>query len=303
MVTSPHVTVIVPTRDRPAALTRLLESLRNNVTIEEVVVVDDASSPPVTTTSPGIRVIRLAERSMVSAARNRGAAAATGDVLVFVDDDCVAAPAAIDRLAWEVFQDSRVGIAGPVLAYLSAPERVWCAGVARTRWLGRTRFLAQGSSVVALDTQSTESLDFPSAFALRRTCFREVGGFDETGFPMHMEEADLAARIRSAGYGVHLVQDALIWHDLPPEGSLARRLHLTDPDRAFLAGRSRERYLRRHGHHGPAGAIGHLYWFAVLMPAYVLAILTERDQPLGRRLQIALAFLQGVLAGTSRQWR
>jgi GT2 family glycosyltransferase len=294
---SSRVSVIVPTRDRPAPLARLLHSLLDNRWIEEIIVVDDASSPPATVTLPGIRVIRLEERSMVSAVRNQGAETAKGNVLVFVDDDCVAAPGAIDQLARVVLQDEGVGIAGPVLAYLSSPERVWCAGVVRTRWLGRTRFVAQGQSVRGLDGTYADCLDFPSAFALRRACFQEVGGFDEVAFPMHMEEADLAARVRRSGYSIRLVHEALIWHDIRPEGSPARRLHLTDPDRAFMVGRSRERYLRRHGRRGLAGTIGHLYWRAVLVPGYVIAILSDRDQPSRSRIRVATTFLHGVFAG------
>jgi GT2 family glycosyltransferase len=302
-VTSAHVSVVVPTRDRPSPLARLIDSLAPNETIDEIIVVDDGSCSPVRAASPHVRVIRLQERSMVSAARNRGAAVATGDVLMFIDDDCVAAPGAIDRLAWTITRDPHAGIVGPTLAYLSSPEVVWCAGVARTKWLSRTRFVAQGMTTLSLrGARRRVDIDFPSAFAIRRTDFLEVGGFDELGFPMHMEEADLAARVRQKGLGVCLVPDALVWHDIPAGAPLARALHLTDPERAFLAGRSRERYLRRHVR-GVARAMSVAYWLVVLAPAYVFAILTERDRPLPWRLAVARSFVWGVFAGLVGRWR
>src|SRR4030095_2311933 len=87
-----QVSVIVPTRNRPEKLAQLLDCLSTQ-TIDrahyQIVVVDDGSSPPVAFSNmqcPSSIIVRLDGKER-SAARNQGAAAASCDLLVFLDDD------------------------------------------------------------------------------------------------------------------------------------------------------------------------------------------------------------------------
>ena len=95
---APSVSVVVPTRDRPADLARCLRALAaQDPPPLEVIVVDDGSQDPGTVAQaaaavPGARCVRL-EGAGPAAARNAGAAAARGDVICLTDDDCAAAPA------------------------------------------------------------------------------------------------------------------------------------------------------------------------------------------------------------------
>jgi glycosyltransferase involved in cell wall biosynthesis len=100
----PDVSVIVPTRDRPAALERCLRALSRQ-TLEhalEIIVVDDGSRPgavaAVTSNFPWVHVIRT-DRRNPAAARNAGARAAVGEVICLTDDDCEPAPDWAERLA------------------------------------------------------------------------------------------------------------------------------------------------------------------------------------------------------------
>lgn len=92
----PRATVVVPTRDRPAALACCLAALAEQRGIElEIVVVDDASSDGaavagvVARSAPAARVVR-GQGSGPAAARNLGVRAARGEYVCFTDDDCVA---------------------------------------------------------------------------------------------------------------------------------------------------------------------------------------------------------------------
>lgn len=92
------LSVVIATRNRPLKLAETLTCLRaQSVSADryEVLVVDDGSTPPVDLslpeTCPAYRVLRLDGQGR-SAARNAGAAAARGDLLVFVDDDIVVTP-------------------------------------------------------------------------------------------------------------------------------------------------------------------------------------------------------------------
>src|SRR5213596_1988213 len=89
----PKISVIVPTHNRPERLEPTLRGLSRQDGFEakdyELILVDDGSVPPATVdglAGPKARVVRL-EGEGPSAARNKGASAARGTLLVFVDDD------------------------------------------------------------------------------------------------------------------------------------------------------------------------------------------------------------------------
>jgi len=96
--TSPvRATVLVPTRDRPADLARCLGALSRQTIAEaiEVVVIDDGSKVPVQAACApenfAVRVLRLGGTGPARA-RNAGAAAALGPLLLLLDDDVEPSP-------------------------------------------------------------------------------------------------------------------------------------------------------------------------------------------------------------------
>ena len=85
--------VIIPTHNRPDSLRQTVASLKRQSLPSseyELIVVDDGSRPavmmPTDTTGPACKLVRL-EGLERSAARNAGASAASGNLLIFVDDD------------------------------------------------------------------------------------------------------------------------------------------------------------------------------------------------------------------------
>lgn len=90
---TPEVSVILPTRNRRALLSRALASalVQEQVSLE-VIVVDDSSTDGTaeylsSVADDRVRVVRLPVRSGVSTARNRGIKVARGHWLAFLDDD------------------------------------------------------------------------------------------------------------------------------------------------------------------------------------------------------------------------
>lgn len=292
-----QVSVIVPTFNRHFSLERLLESLTRSRRVAEVVVVDDASDPPVAARAAKVRVVRSDRSLLVSAARNVGARAARGDILVFIDDDCIMEERAVEALVEPLERCRDVGMTGPVIAFLSSPVTIWCAGVCRSIRTGRTFLRGNGRDLAFASGLPAECDDFPSAFAVRKEDWERIGGFDETTFPMHLEEADFAARLRSRGLSIRIVPQAIVLHDLPDRAPLARRLHMVDPRRAFLVGRSRMRYIRRHAPSAPRRVAWSLFWLLALVPVHVLAALSQKRTPLARRVAVARAFSRGVWTG------
>jgi glycosyltransferase involved in cell wall biosynthesis len=97
----PLISVIIPTYGRPEFLAEAVRSVANQTYPHvEIIVVDDCSSPPVDV--PGnCRGVRHARNMGPGAARNTGLAHATGELVMFLDDDDLLTP---DRLRWAAEQ-------------------------------------------------------------------------------------------------------------------------------------------------------------------------------------------------------
>jgi glycosyltransferase involved in cell wall biosynthesis len=97
------VSVIIPTRNRPALLRAALGSLlQQSRPVDQIIVVDDASDsaegiPAALAMSPVIEVVREERNRGVSAARNHGLDRARGDYLMFLDDDDLVAPRFVEQ--------------------------------------------------------------------------------------------------------------------------------------------------------------------------------------------------------------
>ncbi len=112
MPSSPIVSVIVPTHNRPQLLSLTLHSVLWQQGVElEVLVVDDGSTDDVGGVieklgEPRVRLLRHESPQGVSVARNRGVAEASGSWIAFVDDDDLWAP---DKLASQVRAAEQAG--------------------------------------------------------------------------------------------------------------------------------------------------------------------------------------------------
>ena len=100
---SDKVSIIIPTRNRREWLRLALRSAREQTWPDkEMVVVDEASTDDTLTMLaaefPGARIVRHGTARGPSAARNSGLAAATGDWILFLDDDDVIHPGHIEAL-------------------------------------------------------------------------------------------------------------------------------------------------------------------------------------------------------------
>ena len=140
----------------------------------------------------GARVIDVAGPSGPAAARNRAAAEATGDLLVFVDADVVAAPDALAGMCRLL--ESEPDIAGVFGAYgLQPPE---------PNLMSQYKNL---SHAYVHEVGNREATTFWAGLgAMRTSVFRQVGGFDERFRRPSVEDIDLGYRVRRAGHRLRL---------------------------------------------------------------------------------------------------
>lgn len=118
-------TVVVPVRDRPRQLDRLLRSIGPDT---PVIVVDDASRHPAAVAKVaaehGARLVALAANVGPAAARNAGLRLVTTPFVVFADSDIVLPPDTVPTLLRH-FTDPRVAMAVPRITGLPTTATTW----------------------------------------------------------------------------------------------------------------------------------------------------------------------------------
>lgn len=135
----------------------------------------------------GGRTLAIPGPSGPAVARNRAAAAVTGDVLVFVDSDVVVAPDAIARIVALLRAEPDVdAVFG---AYDEEP--------ADPGFHSQARNLAH--SFVHQRSAREASTFWAGLGAIRSAAFHTVGGFDERFGRPSVEDIDLGYRLREAG--------------------------------------------------------------------------------------------------------
>src|SRR6476646_2349628 len=131
-------TLLITTLDRPDELRRCLESVIDQRVLPDEIVIVDASSPPAPTplqdelTSKGIRVAPLRGARGRTGQLNVGIRAATGDLIIIVDDDVVLEPAFIGDIV-QAFETGEPRLAAVQGVMLNDILRPWPARA--SRWL------------------------------------------------------------------------------------------------------------------------------------------------------------------------
>jgi lipopolysaccharide/colanic/teichoic acid biosynthesis glycosyltransferase/GT2 family glycosyltransferase len=197
------LSVIVPARDAAETLDDCLRALRSQSLAREcyeVIVVDDGSTDdtPRIAESGSDRLIRQAWRGP-AAARNAGAVAARGKLLVFTDADCVPAPNFLECLSG-AFQDMEI---------------VAAKGAYRTTQRGLMPRFTQQEYQHKYDRMARRArIDFIDTYAAayRRAVFLENSGFDVSYPTASVEDQELSFRLASKGYGMVFVPSAIVYH-------------------------------------------------------------------------------------------
>lgn len=208
----PDLTVIVPVRDRAAALDRCLTGLGSAF---PVLVVDDASADELgvraVAAAHGARVLRLADNRGPGGARNAGVRHATSEVLAFVDSDTVPDPAALAALA--------AHLADPLV--VAAAPRIVPVGPRGYR--AQRSPLDLGTRPGGVTRYGRVSYVPSAVLVLRRGALLDADGFDpalRVG-----EDVDLVWRLVDRGHRVRFDPSVHVPHEEPAgwAPTLARR--------------------------------------------------------------------------------
>jgi GT2 family glycosyltransferase len=198
---APRISIVVCTYNGSRTLRDCMEGIRE---IEypdfETIVVDDGSTDGVGRIAAeyGVRVIRTENRGL-SAARNTGWQAATGEIVAYTDDDARPDPHWLQYLAWAFRNTRHVAIGGPNIA------------PSGDGWIAECVANAPGGPMHVL-VADAEAEHIPGCnMAFRRTALEAVGGFDPR-FRTAGDDVDLCWRLQDCGGTLGFHAGAMVWH-------------------------------------------------------------------------------------------
>jgi len=202
----------------------------------EIVVVDNGSCDQtcilVKTRFPEINLIESSNNGF-GAGNNLGAKKALGKFLVFVNPDTMADPRWLHELIKPLHKTGIVTTSKIVL--MQDPKLInTCGNTLHFTGLGFVNKYLENAS----DYHSNFEVDGISgaAFAMRKTDYECLGGFDEDFF-MYMEDVELSWRIKSAGISIICAANSIVQHNYNLK---------VGPDKIFALEKGRFFILRKH---------------------------------------------------------
>ncbi len=229
-----RVSVIITARNEERNLRHLLDSLVKQSGLCEVILVDAGSSDRTASIAesyrgllPGLAVI--VQKCKRGEGRNLGAQRATGDLLAFIDADCIANAFWLERIvaAWQGRPDT-------VIAGHSVVTGYW----AFTK-LHRVELPNNGQDT----TWPSCNLAYP------RALFDHLGGFDPAF--VTAEDIDLNYRATETGARIEFAPDAIVY-------AKARESIMSFLHQAYWNGYGRKQLTKKHGRLWKQYSLGHM---------------------------------------------
>ncbi|NJN47529.1 MAG: glycosyltransferase [Candidatus Competibacteraceae bacterium] len=199
---TPPASVVICAYNAETTLLNCLESLRKlQYPNYEVLVINDGSTDgtqAIAELFPEFRLISHENRGL-SAARNNGTAAATGEIVAFTDADCEVDPDWLTFLVRRLLSENFAAVGGPNL-----PPR-------EEHWVPEVVARSPGGPTHVLLTDR-EAEHVPGCnMAFWRSALVKVGHFDPT-FRTAGDDVDICWRLQDSGYRIGFAAAALVWH-------------------------------------------------------------------------------------------
>ena len=284
-VAAPLASIIIPNWNGIDHLPGCLDALRaQSYRRTEVVLIDNGSSDGsqsfVRERYPEVHLVALERNLGLTGGNNIGFEAASGEVLISLNNDTEAHPRFVEALVEALTQHPEAGMAAAKMLLFDRRDHIHSAG---------DGYCTDGIPFNRGVWQRDEGqFDEPGwifggcggAVAYRRTMLDDIGTFDESFF-MYCEDVDLNWRAQLAGWRCWYTPQAIVYHKLSATGGGPIASYYTGRNTLWVIAKNYPtRLLRR-------------YWPAILRAQWAVT----RDALRAWRGEAARARLRGQLAG------
>jgi GT2 family glycosyltransferase len=197
----PRLSIVIPCFNDAATVVGCLESVvaQCDETVE-VIVVDsggDGSADRISERFPEVTLFRSSQRLYPGGARNLGVQHSSGEILGFIDADCVADPRWVSQLLSAHDKQAHVAIGGVIDVAEANSGIDWAAYFCSFyNWLP--------------GTPNGEVSDIPTCcLSVQRAAFERIGPFRETGFS---SDTEFNWRLVQAGHSIYLDSTVRVGH-------------------------------------------------------------------------------------------
>ncbi|OHA65030.1 MAG: hypothetical protein A2667_03360 [Candidatus Wildermuthbacteria bacterium RIFCSPHIGHO2_01_FULL_47_27] len=209
----PFVSVIIPTWRDQKILSECLGGLakqdypRNRY---EIILV---SADKLEVTELGVKIVYVPQNTNPAGARNIGVAAARGEILAFVDDDCIIPPDWISKAVCCLQEKNAALVGGPAVPPDNRPFSYRLAGYL----LGAPFVTGSINGRYRAAKKTGEADDYNLILAnnfVRKDAFLAISGFDVDQLPC--EDYGLYSRLKKAGYKLIYAPEIAVRHHVKP---------------------------------------------------------------------------------------
>jgi GT2 family glycosyltransferase len=210
-----EASIIIVAYNSAGVLEKCLRSVVQHLDISaEVIVVDnasvDSSSDVAQRTLPTVKLIELENNVGFGNGCNAGAAVAVGRHLVFLNPDTAVEPGWLSVLTRALDDDETLGAVTPKILLMDAPDKINACGN-DVHFTGfPSCHLLEVESAGVQQPASVTSIS-GAAFAMRRSTFEHIGGFDPEFF-LYLEDNDLSWRLWLMGYQCKYMPASVVYH-------------------------------------------------------------------------------------------
>ena len=199
---APFISVIIPNHNGEKTIGRCLDAaFASQYPNFEVIVVDDCSTDSSTAIIDKYpcRLMRLPEHGGASKARNTGAQNSKGDVLFFIDSDCLLQPDTLATAAAAYQQEGPGVVLGGTYTWLPYDQTFFS--------------IFQSVYIHYSETKNTENPDYIATHAMlvAKVLFLKSGGFNEQFMPI-LEDVEFSHRLRKNGIRLLMTPDIQVQH-------------------------------------------------------------------------------------------
>jgi len=194
------ISVVIPNYNAGSTIGKCLEAvLSSKYDRFEVIVVDDGSSDNsigIINTFP-CKLIQLHKHAGASSARNTGARESAGEIIFFIDADCIVAEDTLS-LVNKAMSVQEAGVVGG--SYTQLPYDSNFFSIFQSVFINYSELKRKEPDYIA-----------SHSMAIERRIFEESGGFPEQFLPI-IEDVELSHRLRRAGYKLQMAPEVLVRH-------------------------------------------------------------------------------------------